>query len=64
MLAAVRYVDRYVREGGRWLIAERDMRALYVAPWAEVGEVFASPLPVRWVGAPPMASDFPRQKPE
>ncbi len=61
VFGAVRYVDRYAREGGRWLISARDMRVIHIAPWPQVGEAFASPLPVRWIGAPPTASDYPRK---
>lgn len=58
---AVRYVDRYVQAGDRWLIAARDMRTIYIAPWLQVGEAFASNVPVRWPGATPSASDYPRK---
>jgi hypothetical protein len=60
--AAVRYVDRYARVNDRWLISTRDMRTIYVAPWADVGEAFASASPVRWPGAAATVSDFPRKK--
>lgn len=58
---AVRYVDRYVRENGAWLIAARDMRTIYMAPWNDVGQAFASAHPVRWPGAPGAPSDYPRK---
>jgi len=61
LFGAVRYVDRYVREEGQWLISARDMRVIHMAPWLEVGTAFASATPVRWIGAPPAASDFPRK---
>lgn len=61
LFGAVRYVDRYVREGGAWRIDARDMRVIHIAPWPQVGEAFASPTPVRWLGAPRAASDFPRK---
>jgi hypothetical protein len=60
LFGAVRYVDRYVRDDDLWLIAARDMRVIHMAPWPEAGEAFASSTPVRWIGAPPAASDFPR----
>ena len=59
--AAVRYLDRYRREDGQWRIAHREMRAIHVGPWAEVGTSLTSPLNIRWPGAAPQASDFPRQ---
>lgn len=57
---AVRYVDRYERVGGHWLIGARDMRTIYMAPWPEVGEALASSTPVRWPGAAAAPSDYPR----
>ena len=60
LLGAVRYQDRYVRSDDAWLIAARDMRVIYIAPWADVGTAIASPLPVRWPGIDALPSDFPR----
>ena len=61
LYGAVRYVDRYVRENGRWLIRERDMRTIQIAPWASLAETFGSDRPVRWTGGEPAASDYPRK---
>jgi hypothetical protein len=61
LYGAVRYVDQYVRQGGKWLIAARDMRTIFIAGWPDVGDALASDLPVRWTGAPAYPSDFPRQ---
>ena len=58
---AVRYVDEYRREGGCWRISARNMRSIYMGAWANVADVFASPTPVQWPGAPPVPSDYPRQ---
>lgn len=58
--AAVRYLDRYRRDDGQWRIAHREMRAIHVGPWSEVGSSLSSPLNIRWPGAPPQASDYPR----
>lgn len=60
VLGAVRYVDQYVRREGRWRISSRDMRTIYLAPWLEVGQAFASSTPVRWPGGDPEPSDYPR----
>lgn len=57
---AVRYVDGYKRTEAGWKIHSRDMRTIHIAPWLEVGEAFASATPVRWPGAPPARSDYPR----
>ena len=59
--AAVRYLDRYRREDGQWRIARREMRAIHVGPWSDVSTSLSSPLNIRWPGAAPQASDFPRQ---
>jgi hypothetical protein len=60
LYGAVRYIDRYVREEGDWLIASRDMRTIHMADWSEVGEALVSTTPVRWTGTPPAPSDYPR----
>lgn len=62
LFGAVRYLDRYVRDGNRWRIRSRDMRTVHIAPWAEVGEAFKSEAPVRWPGIAPLPSDFPRKR--
>jgi hypothetical protein len=59
--AAVRYVDAYRREEGRWCIAHREMRAIHVGPWSGVEQSLSSPLNIRWPGSEPEVSDFPRQ---
>ena len=61
VFGAVRYQDEYVRQDGAWRILSRDMRTIHIAPWAEVGEAFASGRPVRWPGVNPAPSDFPRK---
>lgn len=58
---AVRYVDEYRRTADGWRIQTRDMRTINMSPWLEVGEAFASATPVRWPGAEPSPSDFPRK---
>lgn len=61
VFGAVRYQDEYVRGDGTWRIRSRDMRTIHIAPWAEVGEAFASSRPVRWPGIDHAPSDFPRK---
>lgn len=61
VFGAVRYVDTYRRTTEGWRILSRDMRTIYLAPWPEVGDAFASDTPVRWPGAQPAASDYPRR---
>lgn len=57
---AVRYIDQYEREGGQWRIAVRAMKVIHIAPWSEVGGSLTNALNVRWPGADPLPSDFPR----
>jgi len=59
---AVRYQDSYVREDGAWRILHRDMRVIQLARWDQLAEAFASETPVRWPGAAPSVSDFPRRQ--
>jgi hypothetical protein len=60
---AVRYADVYVRQDGAWRISRRDMRTIQLARWDELSTAFASSTPVRWPGANPAASEFPRSAP-
>lgn len=57
---AVRYIDQYVREDGQWRIAVRAMKVVHIAPWSEVVGSLTTALNVRWPGADPLPSDFPR----
>jgi uncharacterized protein (TIGR02246 family) len=60
--AAVRYLDSYARVEGRWQISSREMKAVHVSSWADVGTSLSTPLNVRWPGAEPGMSDFPRRQ--
>lgn len=57
--AAVRYVDRYARVDGTWQISHRQMLAIHVGPWSEVGTSLTSELRVRWPGLDPQPADLP-----
>jgi hypothetical protein len=59
---AVRYQDEYRRTRDGWRIGKRDMRTIHIASWSEVGESFASDVPVRWPGIAPLPSDAPRRR--
>jgi hypothetical protein len=61
LYGAVRYQDAYARTGEGWRIARRDMRTVFIAPWGDVGAALLSDRPVRWPGAAPLQSDFPRK---
>lgn len=60
-MGAVRYVDDYRREDGRWRMSARDMRTIYVGDWSRAAEVFASPTPVQWPGLESLPSDYQRK---
>jgi hypothetical protein len=62
VFGAVRYLDEYRREQGRWRIASRDMRAVHVGSWDLAASSLTEPLNVRWPGAEPGPSDFPRKR--
>ena len=64
LYGAVRYVDRYVRQDGRWLIRSRDMRTIQIGPWSGIAESFGSDRPVRWTGTEAAPSDFARSDPD
>lgn len=61
VFAAVRYLDTYRREEGRWQIARRDMRTVHAGSWADVATSLSDPMNVRWPGGEPARSDYPRK---
>jgi uncharacterized protein (TIGR02246 family) len=61
VFGAVRYLDQYRREDGAWRIAARDMRAVHIGTWDLVASSLTQPKNVRWPGAEPALSDFPRE---
>jgi SnoaL-like protein len=61
LYGAVRYHDCYTRLDDRWRIQGREMLAIHIGPWEDVGTSLTSHKPVRWPGAPPRESDFPHR---
>ena len=59
--AAVRFLDTYAREDGQWRIASREMRAAHLGSWDLIASSMTDPNNVRWPGAEPVPSDFPRK---
>jgi uncharacterized protein (TIGR02246 family) len=57
---AVRYIDRYRRDGGTWRISARKMKAVYIGGMDELPSLLCDPLNVRWPGAEPQPSELPR----
>lgn len=58
--AAVRYIDKYEREEGQWRISERSMKAVHLGSWDQVASSLTESKNVRWPGAEPGPSDFPK----
>ncbi len=58
---ALRYLDRYVREGGAWKFQARTLKFRYVLPFDEVARGLDDALRVRWPGAQPQPADLPDQ---
>jgi uncharacterized protein (TIGR02246 family) len=56
---AMRYRYRYVREGGRWRVAERHPELLYVLPRRSLSTGLALRLRVQWPDAAPAEADLP-----
>ena len=52
LIAAMRYYDKYRREGDRWLFEERRTRYWYSMSPSDVNEFLCNPLRVRWGGTP------------
>jgi hypothetical protein len=59
LFGAVRYLDDYVREDGRWRILKREMLAIHVGPWTEMETSLTVENRVRWPGYDPMPADLP-----
>ena len=53
VFVALRYLDDYRREDGRWRFHERVVRLLYVLPLSELARGFAERRRVRWPGTEP-----------
>lgn len=62
-VVALRYLDEYRREGGRWLFVSRRALQLYAAPLAELPDVLAGTMRRRWPGTEPSEADIPEQLP-
>jgi ketosteroid isomerase-like protein len=56
---ALRYIDDYRREEGRWRFRERKVRQLYAMPLADLPQGLAQDLRKRWPGTEPAAGDWP-----
>ena len=58
-VVALRYLDDYRREGGRWRFRERRALQLYAAALADLPDVLGGTLRRRWPGTEPTPADLP-----
>lgn len=58
-VVALRYLDDYRREGGRWLFHRRRALQLYAAPLADLPAVLCGTHRKRWPGTEPQPADIP-----
>ena len=58
-VVALRYVDEYRREDGRWKFLSRRALQLYAAPLADLPDVLATTQRRRWPGTEPTEADIP-----
>lgn len=60
-VGAFRYYDIYAREEGRWRFARRELRTVHVGPWRDVGNSLTAERAIRWPGAEPEPTHFPKK---
>lgn len=60
-VVALRYLDSYRREDGRWRFHERRARQLYAAPLADLPDVLGTTLRRRWPGTEPAPAHLPEE---
>ncbi len=58
-VVALRYIDEYRREDGRWKFVSRRALQLYAAPLADLPDVLATTQRRRWPGTEPTEADIP-----
>lgn len=58
--AAVRYIDGYAREDGKWRISGREMKVVHLGSWDEVTSSLTEANNIRWPGSEAEPSDLPR----
>jgi ketosteroid isomerase-like protein len=58
-IAAMRYLDQYVRDEGEWRFRERLLRFHYLLPWADMPESLSGALRIRPPGRDRSAADLP-----
>lgn len=56
VFGAMRYLDRYKKEDGRWWIVSREQKFFYVTPWQGLRDTLLSSSRIRWPGAEPAAA--------
>lgn len=56
---ALRYLDAYVKQEGRWMFQARRLKFRYVLPFGDVGHALDDPMRVRWPGTAAQPADLP-----
>lgn len=59
----LRYLDRYVREDGRWKFKVRDTKFRYALPFEEMATAYGDSLRKRWPGLENQPVDIPDKVP-
>jgi hypothetical protein len=59
IVAAHRYHDYYLRDGGRWRFRLRRNKVLYLMPLSDLPELFRDDERKRWPGQDPQAAELP-----
>lgn len=62
-LAAYRYYDEYVKDGGRWLFRSRSLNFWYAMRPEEFATGFRGDDRIRWADAQPQSADLPARIP-
>jgi hypothetical protein len=54
---AMRYIDDYERQRGRWCFSRRRIRFIYAQPWTDMADSMIAARPVHWPGTEASPAD-------